>query len=100
MVPRGPELERQERVELFPVVVAPRGVLGEEPLDRLGAEEAATADHVRRARVAEQRGELAAEPAPERHPEPLLRPAEGLAREETGDRALEEVLGREPAELE
>ena len=30
MVPRGPELERQKRVGLLPVITTPRGVLGQE----------------------------------------------------------------------
>jgi len=95
MIPRGPELEGQERVELLPVIAAPALVLGEEARDRLRAKETAPPDRVGSARLADERPERAAEPTPERDTEALLRPREDLSREHAGESALEDVFRRE-----
>src|SRR5438132_10632429 len=66
MVPRGPELEGQERIQLLPMVATPCRVLGEEALDRVRPEQARAADHVGRAEVPEEGRQVGAEPACQR----------------------------------
>src|SRR5882724_12768014 len=99
-VAHGPELEREKRVELLPVVPPLALVLGQEALDRLRTEEATATDRVGSAHLAHERTERAAEPVAERNPEALLRPREGLGRERIGEGALEDVLRREAAKLQ
>src|SRR5207244_129246 len=100
MVPRGPELEGQERIQLLPMVATPCRVLGEEALDRVRPEQARAADHVGRAEVPEEGRQVGAEPACQRDAEALLWARQNLARQHPRERALEHVLGREAPELQ
>src|SRR5437899_10410467 len=91
VVPRGPELEGQERVELLSMIVTPLRMLGEKPPDRLGAEEPSPADHLRGAHVSEHLCQLPAEPAPQRDAEALIRTLENVTRHTAGKGELEHV---------
>src|SRR5262249_57856665 len=53
-IPRCPQLEGQQRVQLFAVVVPPETVLGDQALDDVGPEEAISAKRGRVQRIGKQ----------------------------------------------
>src|SRR2546421_9269192 len=96
----APGVEHQQRPENLAVIPMAAHMLGDEPRDRGRLEQPARRETRGREALVEHRPEGTAQPARDGHAEALLAARDGRCRQQARGGALEDVLGRPPAQLQ
>src|SRR5436190_1450617 len=96
----APGVEHQQRPENLAVIPMAAHMLGDEPRDRGRLEQPARRETGGREALVEHRPEGTAQPARDGHAEALLAARDGRCRQQARGGALEDVLGRPPAQLQ